>query len=314
MTQEGELGLPSTYGVDDIPIVLQDRAFNRDGQMPYAPGWRDVEMGMRGDVPLTNGPIGAFLDAKAGLLRLRLLNGSNATFYAMHFVDERRFFQIASDGGLLERPLETNHVLLATGERAEVLVDLSDGKTALLRAAPMHGRAAIKADEVLSRTLRGEKDPFNFLEIRPSGNGGATRVPETMAVLPEVHAGDAVRTRTFELDMGLKHTINGVKMDMERIDEVVPEGQTEIWEITNKSWMAHPFHVHDTQFRILGRDGEAPHPGEAGLKDTVVTYPKETLRILVRFDDYTDPALPYMYHCHMLEHEDHGMMGQFTVV
>ena len=135
-----------------------------------------------------------------------------------------------------------------------------------------------------------------------------------MALLPEVRASDAVRTRAFELDMGLKHTINGVKMDMERVDEVVPEGQTEIWEITNKSWMAHPFHVHDTQFRILDRDGKAPHLREAGLKDTVVAYPKETVRILVRFDDYTDPALPYMYHCHMLEHEDHGMMGQFTVV
>ncbi len=309
------LGLPSTYGVDDIPLVLQDRFFTEDLQMPYEPGFFAVmNYGLIGNVPLTNGTVGAFFDATTGLLRLRVLNGSNSTFYGLHFADGRRFFQIASDGGLLERPFETNHVLLSPGERAEVLVDLSDGKTALLRAAPMHGRAAIKADEVLIRTLRGEENPFNFLEIRPSSNGGATRVPETMALLPEVRASDAVRTRAFELDMGLKHTINGVKMDMERVDEVVPEGQTEIWEITNKSWMAHPFHVHDTQFRILDRDGKAPHPGEAGLKDTVVAYPKETVRILVRFDDYTDPALPYMYHCHMLEHEDHGMMGQFTVV
>ena len=100
--EESGLGLPSTYGVDDIPVVLQDRVFTEDGQMPYAPSRRDVTMGMKGNVPLANGTVGAFFDAKAGLLRLRLLNGSNSTFYAMHFADERRFLQIASDGGLLE--------------------------------------------------------------------------------------------------------------------------------------------------------------------------------------------------------------------
>lgn len=310
------LDLPSTYGVDDIPIVLQDRAFDEDGQMPYSPGFRDVEMGMKGDVPLTNGTVGAFFDAKAGLLRLRLLNGSNSTFYAMHFADRRLFLQIASDGGLLERPFETDHVLLAPGERAEVLVDLSDGETTLLRAAPMNGRDAIKVGEGLARTLRGAKDPFNFLEIRAAGRGSVSTVPETLVRLPAVHASDAVRTRRFVLDMGRikRFSINGTKMEVERVNEVVPVGQAEIWEIVNKSWMAHPFHVHDTQFRILDRAGNPPHPGEAGLKDTVVVFQNQTVRILVQFDEYTDPARPYMYHCHNLEHEDAGMMGQFTVV
>ena len=103
-------------------------------------------------------------------------------------------------------------------------------------------------------------------------------------------------------------------MDMARVNEVVPEGQTEIWELSNWSQMVHPFHVHDTQFRILDRGGKAPHPGEAGLKDVVVVNRGEPVRILVRFDDYTDIKIPYMYHCHILEHEDAGMMGQFTVV
>ena len=115
--------------------------------------------------------------------------------------------------------------------------------------------------------------------------------------------------------MGLrKHTISGVEMDIGHVNEVVPVGQAEIWEIINKSWMVHPFHVHGTQFRILDREGRTPHPGEAGLKDTVVSYPGETLRLLVRFDEYTDPEQPYMYHCHVLKHEDAGMMGKFTVV
>jgi FtsP/CotA-like multicopper oxidase with cupredoxin domain len=309
------LDLPTTYGLDDIPLVLQDRSFTEDGQMPYAPGFFDMIDGLIGNVPLTNGTVGAFFEAKTRLLRLRLLNGSNATFYAMHFADGRAFFQIASDGGLLERPFETNQVLLAPGERAEVLVDLSNGERTILRAAPMKSEEAVKADDVLIRTLSGEKAPFDFLEIRPSGSGGAAEVPKTLASLPAVRSDDAVRTRLFELDMGLRsHTINGMEMDMARVNEVVPVGETEIWEITNKSWMAHPFHIHDTQFRILDRGGKPPHPGEAGLKDTVVSYPKKTLRILVRFDEYTDPALPYMYHCHVLEHEDAGMMGPFTVV
>ena len=234
--------------------------------MPYAPSWRDVEMGMKGDMPLTNGTLGAFFNATAGLLRLRLLNGSNSTFYAMHFADGRRFLQIASDGGLLERPFETNHVMLAPGERAEVLVDLSNGETTILQAAPMNGRDAIKVEEVLARTLKGENDPFNFLEIRVAGRGSATRLPKTLARLPAVRAGDAVRTRRFVLDMGptMQFSINGTKMDIKRVNEVVPVGQAEIWEIVNKSWMAHPFHVHDTQFRILDRAGQPPHPGKPG--------------------------------------------------
>ena len=262
------LGLPSTYGVDDIPLVLQDRVFTEDGQMPYSPSFFEVMDGMIGNVPLANGTAGAFFEARAGLLRLRLLNGSNATFYALHFADDRRFCQIASDGGLLERPFEISHVLLAPGERAEVLVALSDGETALLRAAPMRAEDAIRADDVLNRTLSGENDPFNFLEIRPSGSGGAAGVPETLASLPVVRAGDAVRTRPFALNMGLlkRMSINGASMDMEEVNEVVPVGETEIWEITNESWMAHPFHVHGTQFLILDRGGKAPHPGEAGLK------------------------------------------------
>jgi FtsP/CotA-like multicopper oxidase with cupredoxin domain len=93
----------------------------------------------------------------------------------------------------------------------------------------------------------------------------------------------------------------------------VPVGQWEIWEVENASMMAHPFHVHNVQFRILDRAGRAPAPPETGLKDTVVVDPGETVRLLLRFERNTDADLPYMYHCHILEHEDAGMMGQFVV-
>jgi blue copper oxidase len=109
-------------------------------------------------------------------------------------------------------------------------------------------------------------------------------------------------------------TINGRSMDMERIDERVPLGAIEIWSISNATPLSHPFHIHDIQFRILDRDGVPAAPHERGLKDTVMVDPGETVRVITRFEDFADPNHPYMYHCHILEHEDAGMMGQFVVV
>jgi len=148
-----------------------------------------------------------------------------------------------------------------------------------------------------------------------------------LATPPLPDAAEASQTRHFLLEMpgmgmgmvrnmmgGGGFTINGDEMDMDRIDFEVSKGATEIWEIENAGPMMHPFHVHNTQFRILDRNGAAPEPHEAGRKDTVLVEAGETVRIAVRFDHYADPERPYMYHCHILEHEDAGMMGQFTVV
>lgn len=115
--------------------------------------------------------------------------------------------------------------------------------------------------------------------------------------------------------MGRRLTINGKKMDINRIDEQVKLGSTEIWEITNQGAMMmsmpHSMHLHDVQFQILSRNGQAPPLHEQGRKDTVLIMPGETVRIISRFHDYTGV---YMYHCHLLEHEDDGMMGQFEVI
>jgi FtsP/CotA-like multicopper oxidase with cupredoxin domain len=108
--------------------------------------------------------------------------------------------------------------------------------------------------------------------------------------------------------------INGKSMDINRIDFQVKANSTEIWEIGNASPMAHPFHVHNVQFRILDRNGKRPHPSESGLKDVVLVHGHEKVRIIMKFPEYSDANVPYMYHCHILEHEDQGMMGQFTVV
>jgi FtsP/CotA-like multicopper oxidase with cupredoxin domain len=91
-------------------------------------------------------------------------------------------------------------------------------------------------------------------------------------------------------------------------------GSVDIWAIENPSPLAHPFHIHGVQFRVLDRDGEPPLPHERGLKDTVLVDPQSMVRVIAEFADFADPRRPYMYHCHNLEHEDAGMMGQFLVV
>jgi bilirubin oxidase len=103
-------------------------------------------------------------------------------------------------------------------------------------------------------------------------------------------------------------------MDHARIDQIVRRGNLEIWTVRNLSVSYHPFHVHGVQFQVLDRDGRVPAPYEQGWKDTVMVLPAETVRLIMRFSDYADPHMPYMFHCHILEHEDMGMMGQFVVV
>ncbi len=322
-------GLPASYGVDDIPVVLQDRRFQFSGAMPYTPNMHDLMAGMQGNYPLVNGTIAPWFDVTTERLRLRLLNGANASIYNLAFSDGRDFQVIATDGGLLAAPVTLNRLELAPGERAEIVVSFAPGEPVVLRsvAAPGAGGAMMGGGMMGGGMMGGggEQSPiFDILELRPGESlAPSAPLPARLADLPAPDPGQASNRRRFALEMGMGprmmtgrggFTINGREMDMERIDEVVKKGESEIWEITVTGPMAHPFHVHNTQFRILSRNGRPPAPQEAGRKDTVLVHPREVVEILVRFDNYTDAELPYMYHCHILEHEDAGMMGQFTVV
>lgn len=301
-----DLDLPKTYGIDDLPIALQDRFIRADGTMPYAPSMHDTMMGMTGNIPMVNGTVGAYFDATTSLVRLRLLNASNGSIYTIGFSDGRLFKKIGTDGGLLASPVEVQLITMGPGERAEIVVDLSDGQDVTLTH--------------FVRTSQTEVSPeFAFLELRPAPDKTTSNpLPTSLATLPVPVASDAKNTRQFVLDMqGMmmgQFTINGTQMDINVINEVIKKDTLEIWEISNRSRMSHPFHIHNTQFRLLDRNGRPVEPHEDGLKDTVLLRPGESLRILISFEHYSNPDLPYMYHCHILEHEDAGMMGQFTVV
>lgn len=318
---EAALALPRTYGVDDLPIIVQDRQFTQQRQFIF----NNVGAGESGNTVLVNGTVGPFVEVGAGVIRLRLLNGSNARVYQFGFTSNKVFHQIGSDGGLLQSPVPLTRLRLAPGERAEVLVDFGgmNGQTTtlmsysseLLRGEP--GGVALGPGPI---PPPGSIDGTNFsvLEFRVSGSASQTAIPASLVTVAPLLEASAVRTRPMVLNnlpgpQGAL-AINGVTMDLNVINEIVKLGDTEVWALTNVTAGPHPFHIHDVQFQILGRNGVAPSLNERGWKDVVLVYPGETVRFITKFEDFADPTTPYMYHCHFLGHEDGGMMGQFIVI
>ncbi len=317
-----KLGLPSTYGVDDFPVILQDKDFNADGTLQYVTTVRDRMMGKRGKHTLVNGVMRPLLKVERPLIRLRLLNGSNARIYQLEFDDGRPFHLIGSDGGLLEHPVTLHAITLAPAERAEVLVDLSDGAMPILRHRT-HKQPFPERGMAMMNRMMGEPMQFDIMQIDATAAVSTpVQIPHRLVSHPLVDLHSVVKQRTFKLGMnrsldGLttpdQFTINNKSMDMARIDEVVQAGSVEIWTIKNSTMMPHPFHIHNVQFKVLRRERK-PQEHELGFKDTVLVHPFERVQLLIQFPLHRDPETPYMYHCHILEHEDHGMMGQFVVV
>jgi len=292
------LDLPKNYGVDDIPLVLQDRFFDANGQLDYSPSRREVMHGYHGDIFITNGTVDAYLDVEAKEIRFRVLNGANSTVYELAFEDGRTFKQIATDNSLLEAPVVLSSLRLSPAERAEIIVDFSND---------LDKRAILK-------DIRQNK-PFLHVNISKEPST-ITKIPNYLKKLEFFSLDEAVNVRKFNLSGERGELfINGKQMSMTRIDERVPLGQIEIWEITNEMEMEHSFHIHATHFTIAQRNGSYTNvaENEKGYKDTVYLAPNDTVKILVKMIDFNDSKLPYMYHCHFLEHEDAGMMGQFLV-
>lgn len=310
---EMALSLPRTYGVDDIPVVLQDRTFDASGQIMVAP---------LGETAVINGTIDAVFDAPAQMVRLRLLNGSNERTYMLGFDDGRSFEMIATEAGLREAPLSLTRLQIAPGERAEIVVDLSgdEGGTVALTNYPSELGTGILGGPSRPGTpanaLNDSDTVLLTFSVGAATADAVTALPATLTthtLLNEVDV-DVTRPMVFA-DSGpmTPFTINGAQMDMAVINERVALGATEVWEITNTTPVAHPFHIHDISFYVLDREGVAPPAEEIGWKDVVLALPGETVRVIMRFDDFSDPVVPYMYHCHILPHEDGGMMGQFLV-
>ncbi|MBL3681357.1 hypothetical protein D3229_03240 [Leucobacter aridicollis] len=305
--------LPREYGVDDIPVVVTDRSFSADGTFDER---RRDAAGMLGDTLLVNGTVSPRFAATRELTRLRILNGSTARSYRFE-LDAGPLLLVGTDSGLLPEPVEVPGVTLTPGERAEVVVALAPGASAMLRSVP-HTLGLLDTTERAS----GTGDTFEVLELTRDGAtarpaaatladltgwiaaGGALAAPLTDPPEPD-------RRRTITLQ---DNKINHRRMNMARIDEVVTVGDRERWLITNEHFLPHNLHIHNARFRVHSVEGRAPTAELRGWKDTVYAPPSRTVVIDVEFGTSTDPHLPYMFHCHLLQHEDQGMMAQFVVV
>lgn len=303
---EAQLALPREYGVDDIPVIVQDTGFSADG-VREAP--QRGFAGALGDELLVNGTRSPFLDVRTEAVRLRLLNASTARTYAFTWGDDRPVNLIATDGGLLAASVELDRIMLSPGERVEVVVRMTPGERLVLRSQQA-AEAAGMIDSIAA--MNGGTDSFDVLELRAADTLDASpALPDRLVEIPPVDVSEVATTRTFRLN-GFE--INDTDMEMGRIDETVTVDTTERWIVENTSQLPHSFHVHDVQFRIASIDGAPPPPELAGWKDTIFAAPETEFELILRFEDYADPDTPYMYHCHLLWHEDQGMMGQFAVV
>lgn len=319
-----ERGLPSTYGVDDLPLILQDKRFGSGGEIDYRPGMMDLMHGFQGDRLLVNGVPDPLADVPAGRVRVRLLNAANARNFNLGFADGRPFQVIAGDGGYLGEAAEVRSLVVAPGERYEIVVDFSDGRAAQLITGADPHLAGTDMPTGAETIPGGER--LALMRFRAGSKPSATLPPLRLERLAAPNLAAAVAWRTFVLDpvmggmgmnmmgRGADHgtmSINGRSFDMNRLDVTARLGSSEIWEVVAPEMM-HPFHLHGASFRILANNGRRPALAQSGWKDVVLVDGRAEL--LVRFDKPAKPAQPFMYHCHILEHEDQGMMGQFAVV
>jgi len=321
--EEAALALPRSYGTDDIPLIIQDRTFEADGSFNITP---------LGEQMVVNGVLEPWVSLPAQVVRLRALNGSNQRTYMLGVSDNRSMQLIGTDLGLLEAPVAATRLQLAPGERLEILLDLGadEGGTLSLMSysselemsisgagAPGGGGGPGGPGGAGANKLNGAD--FQILEIRVGAatTDPITTIPSSLVSLSRWTEGEATVTRRMVLDGGLQgnpFTINGLEMDLNFVNETVTLGNVEIWELENTTMLAHPFHIHDVHFFILDRNGVATAATEDGPKDVVLVKRNETVRFITQFLDHADPVVPYMYHCHILPHEDDGMMGQFLVV
>ncbi|RZF25003.1 multicopper oxidase CueO [Paraburkholderia sp. UYCP14C] len=345
------LNVPKKWGVDDIPVVLQDKRINSKGQIDYKLDVMSAAVGWFGNVMLTNGVVYPKHVAPRGWLRFRFLNGCNARSLRLAISDRRSMYVIGSDGGFLGEPVKVAELPILMGERFEVLVDATDGRPFDIVTLPVRQMGMVLA-------------PFDkelpVVRIEAVTELGAGRLPDKLVAIPGIPSTEQMSQRTLQLsmdpnldmlgmdalmerygeqamagidmaghgmamhDMGdmpsakdinlhSANFINGQSFDMRKPMFDVKRGQYERWIISAEGdAMLHPFHIHGTQFRTISENGKPPADHRRGWKDTVNVEGARS-EVLVRFNQLAPPGRAYMAHCHLLEHEDTGMMTSFTV-
>jgi len=327
--EEATFDLPRTYGVDDIPLAIQTKDFDDDYQILHHVN--------SDDVLIVNGTIDAYVDVPAQVVRFRLLDGSSQRVFNFGMEDNKKFHLISTDAGLLDKPVELTRLPMSPGERAEVLIDFTgmEGQTIELRsyaselANGIYGAAlpgpgqGMKLDGYNPNPMNGSDFKIIKFVVGDKTDNAITKIPQTLSGESSLKEADVDVKRDFVFrakSPGMNQLngdfyINGVSFNMDVINVTVNLGATEIWTITNSTPIAHPFHIHNVEFHILDINGISPPDYALGKKDTYLIPGRGgVMRIIAKFSDFANDSIPYMYHCHMLKHEDGGMMGAFVVV
>ena len=296
---EDALGLPS--GKYDVPLMIQDKTLNDDNTLSYSTA--SDGPGFLGKLGLVNGVVSPHFDVDTHRYRFRILNGSNARIFKLALRSGQSFQVVGSDGGLLGSPVSVTELIMAPAERYDVVVDFSKSAVGTVDALTnTDGSSPLITDLVEFRVKNAVTDDSSV----PAKLGQITRFEEAQS------AGTA--TWTFSQDFsgsGSTWVINDKAYDPARLDQVSHLGSVYVWTIINASTFVHPFHKHLTEFQVLDIDGQPPPPEESGWKDTVRVGAGSIVRIIFADQTYTGT---YVFHCHILEHEDHRMMLQESVV
>ena len=303
----------------DVPLMITDRSFTSTNQLtnPFPSKPTMVVTGSKappgdgtvGTHILANGRYAPYFRVATHRYRLRLLNGSNFTSYTFQLSDGRPFVQIGTGNGLLPRPVVRQTILLGPAQRADVIVDFH---------RELNKRVVLETVARTDATHGGTDTPtaqiMQFRVVRSASD--STHIPTTLQSRPHLTLPSRV-AKTWRINVGgdpstgSYWTLNGKMFDPKRVDFSVRRGTTQIWRLTNKSTVTHYLHLHEERWRTVSRDGHRPPPWERGLEDTWKLDPGETVTVAAKFTDYTGV---FMIHCHMLDHEDHGLMARFKVL
>jgi len=253
--------------------------------------------GVTGDQILVNGVPQPYFNVGDRRYRLRILNASNFRAYDLALSNGQSFIQIGTESGLLPKPVKRTHMLIGPAERVDVVVDFA-GK---------YGQKIVLQNLAATGALR------SVMQFRVSKHLTETStIPATLRALPKLDPVSAV-TRTFQFTQNRvtgMWTVNGLGFDPSRVDAMPKLGTTETWILRNRGLSNHYIHVHDVDQQLVSRNGLPPAPYEL-RKDTWNISAGQTVVIRLKFTDNTGV---FMFHCHVLEHEDMAMMAQFEVV
>ncbi|MEA9390485.1 cell division protein FtsP [Acerihabitans sp. TG2] len=294
--------LPNHYGVDDFPVIIQDKRLDNFGTPIYNP---PANGGFIGDILLTNGAQSPYVKVARGWVRLRLLNASNARRYQLQLSDGRRMQVVAGDQGFLPAPVPVNQLSLAPGERRDILIDMSQGEEVDITAGVAAGimdrvRGFFEPSTILISTI--------VLTLKPTGLLSLVTDNLPMRLLPDQFIDGNIR-RTREFRLGSQPEINGATWSMNRTDFEAQQGSFERWMVRADTPQA--FHIQGVAFLIKRVNGNMPQLEDQGWKDTV--WVDTEVELMVWFPQLASDHFPFLYYSQTLEMADRGATGQFTV-